>query len=61
VLVVREHAGADPMPIEQSSCVPGVLAEDYVGLAELTKDAEGDVFQVPDRRRADCEHYATES
>ncbi len=57
VLVVAEHPRLDPVPVEQDPRPPRVLAEDEVGLGELAQDAERDVLEVPDRRRADGERH----
>ncbi len=48
---------ADPVTIEQDLCVPGVLAEDDVRLAQLVEDPQRHVVEVPDRRRTDRERH----
>src|SRR3954453_21380974 len=45
------------MPVEQHARVTRVLAQDHVSRAQLFEDAQGDVVQVPDRRRADRESH----
>src|ERR671922_138584 len=61
VLVVREQACADAVAAEQGLRPAGVLAEDDVRLGELAQDAQRDVLEVPDRRRADRERHAAET
>ena len=45
------------MPVEQHARVTRVLAEDHVSRAQLLENAQRDVVQVPDRRRADRESH----
>ena len=47
------------MPLEEDLRPARVLAEDEIRLAELAHHAQGDVLEIPDRRRADRErHYS---
>src|SRR5439155_23346342 len=48
---------ADPVPLEQATRSPGVLAKDEVGLGELTEHPHRDVLEIPDRSRADGERH----
>ena len=57
MLVVALEPRLDPVPLEQDAGAPRVLAEDEIGLAELAQDAERDILEVPDRRRADGERH----
>ena len=57
VLVVAEELRRDAVTREERARPPRVLAEHEVGLGELTKDAERDVLEIADRRRADGERH----
>src|SRR5262249_22771806 len=57
VLVVGEQPRADAVPLEQTACVPRVLAEDDVGGGELGEDAQRHILEIADRRRADSERH----
>ena len=57
VLVVREQPRLDPVPLEQAAGVTRVLGEHDVGVAKLGEHAQGDVVEIPDRRRADGEGH----
>src|SRR4029077_1068007 len=62
VLVVGEEPCADPVPLEQAAGVARVLREHELGLAQLRENPQRDVFEIPDRRRADRErHYRSAS
>jgi hypothetical protein len=54
VLVVGEKPRLDLVPLEQAARMPRVLGEHDVCLAQLRQDAQGDVVEVADRRRADA-------
>src|SRR4029453_8433760 len=57
VLVVAEETRGEAVAVEEDPRSPRVLAEDEVGLRELVEDAERDVLEVADRRRADRERH----
>ena len=57
VLVVGEQPRLDPVPLEQAAGVTRVLGEHHVGVAKLGQHAQGDVVEIPDRRRADGEGH----
>ena len=62
VLVVGEHARAlDPVSCQQRLRVPGVLAEDDVGGAQLSEQAQRDVLEIADRGGADGERHQRRS
>ena len=57
VLVVGEERRGDLVPLEQPARVPRVLREHDVGRAKLVEDAQRDVVEIADRRRADRERH----
>ena len=57
VLVVAQQTRFDAVPLEEPPRMPGVLAEDELGLAELAEHAQRDVLEIPDRRGADREGH----
>src|SRR5207237_4999160 len=57
VLVVGDEPRLDAVPLEQAARVSCVLGQDDVGIAQLGGDAQRDVVEVSDRRRAEREHY----
>src|SRR5690349_2076807 len=59
VLVVGAQPRPDSMPLEQAPRTTRVLAEDDVGLGELTQHPQCHVLEIADRSRADREHQPT--
>ena len=57
VLVVGEQRRGDLVPLEQAARMARVLREHDVGGAELVEDAQRDVVEIADRRRADRERH----
>src|SRR5581483_935 len=60
VLVIARQRRRNPVPLQEDARPPRVLAEDEVGLAELAEDAQRDVLEVADRRRADRQRHQAE-